>query len=105
SFASTRHSDLVRSFPTRRSSDLENGEALMLNNDSWIAPETFLDFYMMEIARFFSVNEMVKLDTFDRRLSEGKHLSLMEFLYPTLDRKSTRLNSSHVKTSYAVFCL
>src|SRR5436309_12588163 len=24
---------------------------------------------------------------------------------PTLDRKSTRLNSSHVKISYAVFCL
>src|SRR5690606_42075500 len=23
----------------------------------------------------------------------------------TIDRKSTRLNSSHVKTSYAVFCL
>src|SRR5690606_39572276 len=25
--------------------------------------------------------------------------------YPTGDRKSTRLNSSHVKISYAVFCL
>src|SRR5690242_2929004 len=24
---------------------------------------------------------------------------------PTLDRKSTRLNSSHMSTSYAVFCL
>src|SRR5690606_39780126 len=24
---------------------------------------------------------------------------------PTIDRKSTRLNSSHVKISYAVFCL
>src|SRR5690554_7510475 len=24
---------------------------------------------------------------------------------PILDRKSTRLNSSHVRTSYAVFCL
>src|SRR5690606_41319215 len=24
---------------------------------------------------------------------------------PNLDRKSTRLNSSHVKSSYAVFCL
>src|SRR5438874_10674103 len=24
---------------------------------------------------------------------------------PTLDRKSTRLNSSHVEISYAVFCL
>src|SRR5690606_41277962 len=27
------------------------------------------------------------------------------FLRPTQDRKSTRLNSSHVKISYAVFCL
>src|SRR5690606_41238011 len=26
-------------------------------------------------------------------------------LYAALDRKSTRLNSSHVKISYAVFCL
>src|SRR5690606_40454248 len=26
-------------------------------------------------------------------------------LYTLLDRKSTRLNSSHVKISYAVFCL
>src|SRR5690606_40970266 len=26
-------------------------------------------------------------------------------LHPDLDRKSTRLNSSHVKISYAVFCL
>src|SRR5690606_41940667 len=26
-------------------------------------------------------------------------------LVPLLDRKSTRLNSSHVKISYAVFCL
>src|SRR5436309_10978083 len=25
--------------------------------------------------------------------------------HPNLDRKSTRLNSSHVKISYAVFCL
>src|SRR5438874_10637074 len=25
--------------------------------------------------------------------------------YPTVDRKSTRLNSSHVEISYAVFCL
>src|SRR5690606_25663572 len=26
-------------------------------------------------------------------------------VFPTLDRKSTRLNSSHVKISYAVFCV
>src|SRR5437667_8171221 len=27
------------------------------------------------------------------------------FVEPTIDRKSTRLNSSHITTSYAVFCL
>src|SRR5207302_7117158 len=50
--------------------------------------------------------------------TEGKHtqnegcLSIPEFREPvtrpskvTVDRKSTRLNSSHVKISYAVFCL
>src|SRR5690606_41251869 len=29
----------------------------------------------------------------------------IELLDPEADRKSTRLNSSHVKSSYAVFCL
>src|SRR5207302_4033861 len=30
---------------------------------------------------------------------------LARHIFPGLDRKSTRLNSSHVKISYAVFCL
>src|SRR5690554_7447088 len=34
-----------------------------------------------------------------------KHISLKEFLLQKTDRKSTRLNSSHVRISYAVFCL
>src|SRR5690349_23609585 len=51
-------------------------------------------------------------------LSEGRHaeaangfedvLALVPRHYPSwgnLDRKSTRLNSSHVESSYAVFCL
>src|SRR5690625_5778506 len=45
-----------------------------------------------------------KEDTWDDKLSlkEGMHqLSPRE----KLDRKSTRLNSSHVAISYAVFCL
>src|SRR5436309_7925189 len=32
-------------------------------------------------------------------------LSMVGWLIVNLDRKSTRLNSSHVKISYAVFCL
>src|SRR3989442_7031866 len=38
----------------------------------------------------------------------GRHLAgfvLGEALVISLDRKSTRLNSSHVRISYAVFCL
>src|SRR3712207_7791999 len=45
-----------------------------------------------------------------RRLAElGVHVADDEAprhgCYPTLDRKSTRLNSSHANISYAVFCL
>src|SRR5690606_23594626 len=36
-------------------------------------------------------------------LVEARHGANADF--PFLDRKSTRLNSSHVKISYAVFCL
>src|SRR3712207_2922052 len=32
-------------------------------------------------------------------------VSLGRFIQPRLDRKSTRLNSSHANISYAVFCL
>src|SRR5690606_40342080 len=38
-----------------------------------------------------------------RRLDAGEGVARYEF-HPE-DRKSTRLNSSHVKISYAVFCL
>src|SRR5690606_41940076 len=37
-------------------------------------------------------------------LGPGEYIFHGEF-HPKTDRKSTRLNSSHVKISYAVFCL
>src|SRR5690554_1503300 len=40
------------------------------------------------------------------RVLNGKRDELIEFLNKKdIDRKSTRLNSSHVRISYAVFCL
>src|SRR5699024_11641624 len=36
---------------------------------------------------------------------KGPSLSMSGFCHGCLDRKSTRLNSSHVSISYAVFCL
>src|SRR5690625_6160490 len=42
-------------------------------------------------------------------LRAAKHLDIeqneLELVYRARDRKSTRLNSSHVAISYAVFCL
>src|SRR5690606_39819650 len=43
---------------------------------------------------------------FGERMQMAVDDSAMQFNgQPILDRKSTRLNSSHVKISYAVFCL
>src|SRR5690606_41055705 len=39
------------------------------------------------------------------RGAEGRDRQASLRLSRSIDRKSTRLNSSHVKTSYAVFCL
>src|SRR5690606_42064810 len=55
----------------------------------------------------------VRLDAVQRRVSArdhepqvGRHqLRIGELRRGQVDRKSTRLNSSHVKISYAVFCL
>src|SRR5690606_39284884 len=38
-------------------------------------------------------------------IAEGDAVAERDGLLVTVDRKSTRLNSSHVKISYAVFCL
>src|SRR5688572_31877103 len=40
-----------------------------------------------------------------RRLPPGAAIVLAAVVRPPVDRKSTRLNSSHSQISYAVFCL
>src|SRR5437763_16230654 len=74
------HLDL-HSFPTRRSSDLGNVVAV------WLGVDQVAD-------RCFFLEPLAPPHRIDRLLRrEG------------LDRKSTRLNSSHRCISYAVFCL
>src|SRR5690349_23918230 len=73
------HRDL-HSFPTRRSSDLD--------------PRMDLVRRLQEYERFKTAAE--NIDTMPR---VGREIFLAQ------DRKSTRLNSSHVEISYAVFCL
>src|SRR5687768_17760693 len=80
------HQDL-HSFPTRRSSDLKNIRDYLQGSDRPIDRLTkFLtmgteDGVGLEVVPGFEANDLM------------------------LDRKSTRLNSSHGYISYAVFCL
>lgn len=56
--------------------------ALMLNNGDWL--DMSLITYLREVTQYFSVNEMIKRETFARRLANQQNLSLLELLYPTL---------------------
>lgn len=64
--------------------DFEDPEnpALMLNNYDWL--DMHLSDYMLNVARYFSVNRLLTHETYQDRLKRQEHLSLMEFLYSTL---------------------
>src|SRR5690606_42097965 len=93
----------LHSFPTRRSSDLaEVAGARLVLADARMAdvPEP------VPLARRLGVPGVQDVIVADAHLVTG-HL-VHERRSPEqgrIDRKSTRLNSSHVKISYAVFCL
>src|SRR5207249_11716403 len=93
----------LHSFPTRRSSDLDT--TLPLAELQMLAEK------LTTIPANFKIHPRVEKIIADRRLmGQGKmpvDWGMAENLaYASLqDRKSTRLNSSHVSISYAVFCL
>src|SRR5690606_42133114 len=97
-YFSHRHRDhrAPPSFPTRRSSDLNVHVELLhhrqiANHWNQYFAECFLDSDLaVEVLRARQL------------IARG---SASERSRYALDRKSTRLNSSHVKISYAVFCL
>src|SRR5699024_12197951 len=74
----------------------EAEELIEYNNDKWVPINKMNN---------EKLDEPIKLlDTFD---DEGKDKEAITILEDEMipDRKSTRLNSSHVSISYAVFCL
>src|SRR5690349_23275661 len=73
----------LHSFPTRRSSDLANNQQERAL-DQWLHREGFENFAVVGASPDLTHHEA------------GRGFE---------DRKSTRLNSSHVEISYAVFCL
>src|SRR5207302_3707391 len=87
------HRDLL-SFPTRRSSDLKAV-------GSYTRRQKRTHMKKRLLARVLGVSAVLCLPC-TISLADLIHDSRQQ---PFLDRKSTRLNSSHVKISYAVFCL
>src|SRR5207302_11217729 len=90
SFHSPHHPHPLHSFPTRRSSDLPHPGCAGL----------------LHAQRFAAVADLGR----NRLHGYCDHRADGAFREPhrddrNRDRKSTRLNSSHVKISYAVFCL
>src|SRR5690606_39831499 len=56
-------------------------------------------------AEVSGVTQTAGLEVGFSALGQGAWVTVVAFHVRRLDRKSTRLNSSHVKISYAVFCL
>src|SRR5206468_12585391 len=92
----------LHSFPTRRSSDLSSDDALTRRADRGSHQECSSVFD--ELGDPLDVAWARLLRVVQRNHAHGNLLS--GALAPVLlDRKSTRLNSSHDQISYAVFCL
>src|SRR5690606_41931999 len=92
----------LRSFPTRRSSDLAWAALLVLGLALVVLGIVLAD----RLARAVT-GPIGGLARVSHRLAGGDLEARAEPGGPpeVRDRKSTRLNSSHVKISYAVFCL
>src|SRR5207253_8848082 len=80
------------SFPTRRSSDLARRERTPRARPPHPRADAARDRQRARRQRVADLQRPQEADEHDRR-------------QPQRDRKSTRLNSSHVAISYAVFCL
>src|SRR5690606_42165565 len=89
---------VLLSFPTRRSSDLDaytfeneyfDGQQIIYEFSQWMEGIPQVDYGL----NTYGIEDILAAEV--QNFLNGK----------SLDRKSTRLNSSHVKSSYAVFCL
>src|SRR5207248_10814922 len=88
------------SFPTRRSSDL----AILHPADGSVHPARWVRRLAVQaVEAGVEIRERSHVESLDDL--EADQVVVERFDVASLDRKSTRLNSSHRTISYAVFCL
>src|SRR5699024_11792588 len=92
------------SFPTRRSSDLMGYKEIEVGFPA--ASQTDYDF-VREIIDEGAIPDDVRIQVLTQCRQDlmERTFAALEGAPKAVDRKSTRLNSSHVSISYAVFCL
>src|SRR5207253_9933786 len=92
------------SFPTRRSSDLDPNDLNPQNLAKYDAVLLYANHDSATPAQAQALLDFVRSGKGFIPIHSASHCfrNSAEFIR---DRKSTRLNSSHVATSYAVFCL
>src|SRR5690606_39297402 len=100
-FYAPRAPRALHSSPTRRSSDLISD--LHLDPERPAITELFGRFVDGEACGADAL--YILGDLFEAWVGDDDPSETGAFVAAKLDRKSTRLNSSHVKISYAVFCL
>ena len=83
---------------------LIKNQALTSLKGSWIILIAMVLTISAVMIAIYSMGSIVQLITKSLDTATGMAKSGKEFTF-TLDRKSTRLNSSHLGISYAVFCL
>src|SRR5699024_12878297 len=99
-FSFQRHVDLLdlHSFPTRRSSDLEGYSSIIWRTVTVLSQREF-----SFIRPWPKEKQSVTVKSWQPGAQQRNLVDSHSLLWR--DRKSTRLNSSHVSISYAVFCL
>src|SRR5699024_11956379 len=99
------HHPYSLSFPTRRSSDLIfSVYTLIMSFFGWSGTYSALGVEKMDVLSTVNLNYALEKHTAWNAPNPFTSSTLYH-AFATLDRKSTRLNSSHVSISYAIFCL
>src|SRR5205807_9344947 len=101
----SRHHRHLHSFPTRRSSDLAGAKIIDLSRMT-VMPG-LVDCHTHMFLHGIPYDEALLKKSLQYRAIWSTVAARKTLLagFTTIDRKSTRLNSSHLVISYAVFCL
>src|SRR5699024_11908647 len=95
------HPGRLHSFPTRRSSDLREKTPSELSEQFPVLKELLDSFGIAH----YELDQYEADDIIGTLSKKGNDADWDVTVISGEDRKSTRLNSSHVSISYAVFCL